>query len=118
MVRCTLHVAPGMLARFVLAPEARKRFAWSVWCALHVIHLLRSAATGREACPSHMDMSAIAGARLSGAFGGMRTNFQWLKASPMRLRGLYGCYQPKYADRPPDELRARGRVLGCEVAGV
>lgn len=99
VVCCTLHIARRMLPPVCLhvsckhlkrgnVPPGRAHLArYSIFSV--------SAATGREACPSHMDMSAIAGARLSGAFGGMRTNFQWLKASPMRLRGLYACYQPK-----------------------
>jgi len=38
-----------------------------------------------------------AGMRLKGAsYGGMKANFQWLSASPMKLKGIYGCFQPFY----------------------
>jgi len=39
----------------------------------------------------------FAGMRLQGAgFGNMKASFEWLKASPMKLKGIYGFKQPFY----------------------
>jgi len=73
------------------------------------------------------DYPMTAGMRLQGAsYGGMKANWEWLKASPMRLKGIYGCYQPFYIPlmmamvKPfmSKKLRDRVALFGSDTAAM